>query len=381
MGSNCKTEACSLHNNFDPSTSKTYANTEKTFHVSYGAGAVSGVVGKDTITLAGMSVNMGYGVANDTSASFKNFPFDGILGVSMSQGATDNFLGTVKTSSALKSQIFGVSLSRNSDGPNTGEVNFGGIDSSQYTGDISYAAVAKEAGGDWAIKMDDLAYDGKNAGVKGRVTYIDTGTSYIFGPPDDVAALHKLIPGAKSDDGFTYTVPCDSHKVLTVSIAGVAYNIAPNDWMSPPVGDRCTSNFYGYAVVEGTWLLGDSFLKNVYSVFDFGEQPRIGFGAKSAPPLPSATTSKTSTTATSASDGSSPTTLETTTTPASGTPTSESSLPGLSGHETAAAQGTTPVAQTAGSSASPTASSPGEQLEGNRYASIICIVAVIAMVA
>ncbi|OIW27553.1 acid protease [Coniochaeta ligniaria NRRL 30616] len=277
MGSDCKADACMTHNSFGPSDSKTFSDTKETFSISYGSGKVAGELAKDTLAVAGMSLSMSFGVANDASGDFTHFPFDGILGVSMSRGATDNFLNVIKSSSALKSNIFSVSLSRNSDGPNTGEVTFGGIDASKYTGDISYTPVSASAGGDWAISLDDMAYDGNKAGIKGRLAYIDTGTSYMFGPPEDVALLHKLIPGAKSSDGFLYTVPCNSDKALTVIFSGVAYTLSPKDWMSPPAGDTCTSNFYGQAVVQGAWLLGDSFLKNVYTVFDVDQTPGTAF--------------------------------------------------------------------------------------------------------
>lgn len=391
MGSDCKSQACTTHNAFGPSDSKTFSDTKQTFSIAYGSGKVEGELAKDTLAVAGMSLSMSFGVASSTSDDFTHFPFDGILGVSMSRGATDNFLTMVKDSKALKSNIFSVSLSRSSDGPNTGEVTLGGIDASKYTGDITYTPVSANAGGDWAIPIDDMAYDGTKAGIKGRLAYIDTGTSYMFGPPEDVALLHKLIPGAKSDDGSTYKVPCNSDKTLTVTFSGVAYTLSPKDWMSPPNGDTCISNFYGQAVVQGAWLLGDSFLKNVYTVFD-ADQARIGLAAKPASPTQATTTSKgpmssSSSTANVAppagsSSGSSPDAAASTITSVAGSSaTSASPFPGLSGHETSATQGT-PVAQTAGSSAAtPTVSSPGEQLEGNRYASIICIVAVIAMVA
>lgn len=381
MGSGCESTACSMHNSFGPDDSKTYTKTDKSFSISYGTGQVAGDLAKDTFAVAGLDVSLTFGVANETSADFTHFPFDGILGMSMSTGATDNFLKVMKDSKALKSNTFAVSLNRNQDGPNTGVVTLGGTDSSQFTGDISYTAVSAKAGGDWAIALDDFAYDGKKAGLTGKLAYIDTGTSYMFGPPDDVAALHKLIPGAKSADGGTYTVPCDSTKVFTVSFSGVAYTLSPKDWMSPPAGDTCTSNIYGYVVVENAWLLGDSFLKNVYTVFD-ADQTRIGFAAKPASGSSGTTTSAKATSPTATSNQGDSSTLVTTVTSAAGSATSAPFFPGLSGHETSVTADS-PVAQTAGSSATATAtaSSPGEQLEGNKFASIICIVAVIAMVA
>lgn len=389
MGSNCGTDACAMHNSFGPKDSTTYTQTSKTFSISYGTGKVAGDLAQDKFAVGGLDVSMTFGVANETSSDFTHFPFDGILGMSMSNGATDNFLKVMKDSKKLASTTFAVSLSRSKDGSNTGEVTLGGVDPSKFTGNLGYTTVSDKAGGDWAIPMDDFAYDGKKAGVTGRLTYIDTGTTYNFGPPEDVAALHKLIPGAQSaDGGLTYTVPCDSTKVLSVSFSGVAYTISPADWMSPPSGDTCTSNFYGQAVVEGAWLLGDTFIKNVYAVFDV-DKTRIGFAAKPAsestsvktPATTSSTEATPSSTASSQGSASSPLTTISPVAPVTGSSAAASPMPGLSGHETSSTVDA-PTAQTAVSSATPTAtaSSPGDQLHGTRYSAIICIVAVIAIV-
>ncbi|KLU89651.1 rhizopuspepsin-3 [Magnaporthiopsis poae ATCC 64411] len=278
MGSDCKSQPCLAHNSFGPADSTSLKATSQGFSIAYGTGSVEGVISTDSMAIAGKKVTMSFGVANVTSNDFNHFPFDGILGVSMNKGATENLLQVFKREKTFKSNTFGVFVNRNADGPNTGEVSFGGTNPAKYTGQISYTSVSDKANGDWAIPMDDLAYDGKKAGVTGRLAYIDTGTTYVFGPAADVALLHKQIPGAKLDangGGTTYTAPCDSTKPLTVSFGGVAYSIQTRDWLSGPnANGECVSNVYGIEVVRGAWLLGDVFLKNVYAVFDM-DQTRI----------------------------------------------------------------------------------------------------------
>ncbi|KAK1750026.1 acid protease [Echria macrotheca] len=274
MGSTCKSEACGMHDTFGPEDSKTFKDDTKNFSISYGSGVVSGKMARDTLAVAGMSVDMLFGIANDTSSDFTHFPFDGILGLSMSSGATDNFMGVLSDKKVINSRVFSVNLGRSSDGINNGQITFGGVDPSKYTGDISYNAVSAKANGDWAIPLGDLGFDGKSSGVTGRLAYIDTGTSHVFGPESDVAALHKLIPGATSSDKVTYTVPCDTTKSITVAFSGVTYTMPPKDWITKR-DNVCTSNVYGHEVVKDSWLFGDLFLKNVYAVFD-GTEKRIG---------------------------------------------------------------------------------------------------------
>ncbi|EOO00023.1 putative aspartic-type endopeptidase protein [Phaeoacremonium minimum UCRPA7] len=276
MGSGCKSTACGMHNSFGPDDSTTYKDSSHVFSIAYGSGSVAGTLAEDSISVAGLKVTMTFGIANTTSDDFTHFPFDGILGLSMNKGATDNFMASIKEDNLLGSNIFSVALSRNSDGQNTGEITFGATNPDKFTGDITYTSVSSGSNGDWAVPMDGLSYDGKDAGISGRLAYIDTGTSYVFGPPDDVAAIHKVIPDASSSDGITFTAPCDTDKPITVTFSGVKYTMSRKDWLSAPSGSGvCTSNIYGHEVVKGSWLLGDLFLKNVYAVFDV-DKTRIG---------------------------------------------------------------------------------------------------------
>ncbi|KAK7724249.1 hypothetical protein SLS64_000583 [Diaporthe eres] len=257
----------------DSTTSKAIGDE---FSLNYGTGAVNGTLTEDTMTIASVKVTMAFGVANTTSDDFKSFAFDGILGLSMNNGSSDNFMGSVKEDKLLQSNVFSVALDRAEDGPNTGQLTFGGIDSSKFTGDMTYTPVNATANGDWAIPMDGIGYDSSKANVTGRLAYIDTGTTYAFGPPDDVAALHKIIPGANSTDGVTFTAPCNSDKSITVTFSGVGHNISVKDWLSDPSDTGvCTSNIFGREVVTGAWFLGAVYLKNVYTVFDIDET-RIG---------------------------------------------------------------------------------------------------------
>lgn len=270
MGSDCSSTACKDHTTWSPKGSKTYAATGETFSIAYGTGSVAGSLAQDSISIASVKITMDFGVADVTSDDFTHFAFDGILGLSMANGSTDNFISTLKQDKVLSANVFGVALNRNSDGcANTGELTFGGTNLSKYSGDVTYTAVNLAAGGDWAIAMDNVGYNGDKAGVTGRLAYIDTGTTYAFAPAADVAALHKLIPGAASKDSVTYTAPCDSDQAIVVTFSGVDHEISAKDWLSAPsTSGVCTSNIYGREAVTGAWLLGAVFLKNVYTVFD-----------------------------------------------------------------------------------------------------------------
>lgn len=274
MGTSCKSKACSMHNTFGADDSDSLDISEKSFNIAYGSGKVSGTWATDTITVAGMSIEYQFGLTDTTSDQFLQFAFDGILGLAINKGSNNNFLNALAKSEEVDKNMFCVALNRASDGTNEGEISFGSPNPDKYTGKISYTSIGEDD--DWAIKMDDMGYNGKKANVGGMSSFIDTGTSFMFGSPENVKKVHALIDGAESSDGITYTVPCDSNGNMTIAFSGVDYVISPKDWISPPNKEgKCTSNLYGFEVVKGAWLLGDTFIKNVYAVFDADER-RIG---------------------------------------------------------------------------------------------------------
>ncbi|KAI8956009.1 aspartic peptidase domain-containing protein [Xylaria longipes] len=322
MGSTCTSKSCLMHNTFGPDDSKTFNDTGKTYSVEYGTGSVRGTVVEDSLSLAGLSVTLSFGVANTTSDQFTQFPFDGILGLATS---SDTWLAAVKNANLIDANLFGISLARNSDGTNDGEIVFGALNPDKYTGDITYSSVKSDSA--WTIPMDDITVSGESAGIKGRSAYIDTGTSFVFGPPEDVEALYKLIPGSSTTDGSSYTVPCDTDSQVAFTFSGQSWNVSSKDFLSAPNGDgACTGNIYGLEYVPGGWLLGDVFLKNVYSVFDV-DKGRIGFAAKAVPE-----TNTPSTTTTTTPTGTSSATASTDSASTSAVPTDASG--GLNGHET-----------------------------------------------
>ncbi|KAK4252040.1 aspartic peptidase domain-containing protein [Corynascus novoguineensis] len=384
MGSDCKSAACELHDTFDPSSSKSWKLEKTSFAIEYGSGSVSGVVGQDTASFAGITHDLEFGVANYTTDEFRHFAFDGIFGLGLSDSATGTFLRTLKEKKVLDQVIVSISLNRHSDGPNHGQVTFGGIDKTQYTGEITYHNVGAEQKkkGEWAITLDDVHLNGKAAGIASKPAYIDTGTSFIFAPEKDLDALFKAIPGSTSveaGDYIEYRVPCDTTLPILLTFSGVNYAISSEDWVVPGGDDnnKCLANLYGHEVNEGTWLVGDTFLKNVYSVFD-ADKMRIGFAAKPAP-SPKPTSSSPADGASQTSGGGSAVS-----TPAAGAD-GESARPFMPGSSSGSGRTAVPDSAQTVTSAAASAGSTTQVNSGSRpssgvsYASMLCLAALLAM--
>ncbi|KAL2421777.1 Aspartic-type endopeptidase ctsD [Exophiala dermatitidis] len=303
MGSNCTSNACKIHNTFGPADSTTLQTTTQAWSMSYGTGEVQGLVVKDTISFANYSLEMGFGLASNASDDFNSYPMDGILGLgraSSDQLGTETVMTVLSKQGDLADNIVGIHLQRNSDGAKDGQITFGGVDKSRFTSKIGYTKTANQDS--WEIAADDAGVDGKAAGFSGKSAIIDTGTSYVLMPPADAATLHNLIPGS-SKSGEIFTVPCSTTANVYFRFSGVNYTISPKDYVGKQSGSGCQSNIIGHqAFGADEWILGDVFLKNVYTVFDYGNN-RIGFGTKSS----TDDSASSSTTAASSSGTSSPT--------------------------------------------------------------------------
>jgi len=174
-----------------------------------------------------------------------------------------------------------------------GQFVIGGTNSSLYTGDISYTPVIQPAKW-WLISLSAVGIQGgQNVDVAANASYsiIDTGTTLVGGQDTVVDAILSPISGTVKGEtiaaklrGF-YALPCDANATVTFTFSGVAYPMSSRDLLYMRIDDLrpnyCLSSLFVYSSMDPHnidyrepetpyWIMGDSFLKNVYSVFDLG---------------------------------------------------------------------------------------------------------------
>ncbi|KAI9056706.1 acid protease [Trametes sanguinea] len=112
------------------------------------------------------------------------------------------------------------------------------------------------------------------------VANFDSGTTRVRGPAKYAHAIYKDVPGAVLIPDPTgvvqYLVPCDTKINLTWSFNGVLYPMHPVDVLSFIFDDSdgtfgCLGSISGGPNGFEDWLLGDSFLHNVYILYGYGD--------------------------------------------------------------------------------------------------------------
>lgn len=312
FSSDCTSASCEIHNTFAEAQSTSLSTTQQNFELAYGTGEVSGIIATDTVAFANFSVSLGFGLVTNASDDFNNYPMDGILGLgrrTSDQLGSPTIMDVLSSKNAIAQELIGVHLNRAGDNTKDGEIVFGGIDTTKFSGSISYTKTSNDDA--WEIPVGDFVINNVPCNFTSRTAIVDTGTTFILLPPGDATFVHNAIPGSSSS-GETFTIPCNTKTKIEVSISGKKYAISPADYVGKPVASgsaTCNSNIIGHqAFGPSQWILGDVFLKNVYSVFDY-ENKQIGLGMPgtggSLTPSPASSAGSSSSGTTSASNSAS----------------------------------------------------------------------------
>ncbi|NXS46063.1 PEPC protein, partial [Balaeniceps rex] len=113
----CQMPACVNHTRFNPSKSSTFTYNGQSYTIAYGSGALTVVLGYDTLRLQSITVaNQEFGLSSsEPSQPFYYADFDGILGMaypSLAAGGTPTVLQGMLQQNQLTKPIFSFYFSR-----------------------------------------------------------------------------------------------------------------------------------------------------------------------------------------------------------------------------------------------------------------------------
>ncbi|KAL8909179.1 MAG: hypothetical protein Q9207_000353 [Kuettlingeria erythrocarpa] len=273
----CGSIACYLHTKYDSSSSSTYKKNGSEFEIRYGSGSLSGYVSQDTMQIGDLKIkHQDFAEAtSEPGLAFAFGRFDGILGLGYDTISVNKIVPpfyNMIDQDLLDAPVFAFYLGdTNKDGDDS-EATFGGIDKDHYTGKLTKIPLRRKAY--WEVDLDSISYGDATAELDDTGVILDTGTSLIALPSTLAELLNKEI-GAKKGYNGQYSIDCakrDSLKDVSFTLTGHNFTITPYDYILEVQGS-CISSFFGMDIPAPAGplaILGDSFLRRWYSVYDLG---------------------------------------------------------------------------------------------------------------
>ena len=255
--------------------------------ITYGdQSTAGGVVYHDTVNIGGVSVtSQGVEAATTASSAFISGANDGLVGlafdsINSAKPKQETFFDNA-VAQGLPQKLFAANLKYHA----TGSYDFGFLDSSKYTGAITYTPVDNSQGF-WDFTPTGYAIGNgaiQTASLKGIA---DTGTTLILAPADVVTAYYKQVPGSSLNQAQGgYTFPCSTTLPNFTLQIGSYKAVVPGKYMNyAPIAQGSSTCFGGIQETDaslGFNIWGDVFLKSQYVVFDQTQgTPRLGFAAQ-----------------------------------------------------------------------------------------------------
>lgn len=275
---------------YDRSSSSTSKVVNNDFNISYvdGSGAAGDYV-SDTLKFADVTLdNFQFGVGETSSSSM------GVLGIGYAiievqvNRAHDKEYPNLPLALLDAGHIntAAYSLWLNDLDASTGSILFGGVNSAKYTGDLVTVPVLGEEGGvyfELAVALSGLSFGGKNlAGSEDLpiAVVLDSGTSLIYLPDNLVQNLYNEVNVVLNQGtAYAYCEDASSDKKLSFTFSGQTIDIPMNELYislgTNSLGQPVTFQNGKEACIFGvspsgssTPLLGDTFLRSAYVVYD-----------------------------------------------------------------------------------------------------------------
>ncbi|KAJ7182247.1 aspartic peptidase domain-containing protein [Mycena crocata] len=277
----------------------------------YGGGDIQGTIGYAAVELGGYTVKQ-QAFLNATSvgvAEITELGLDGLIGLAfdgkgvstISAKLNDSahgkpFLFNVFDQTPQEDNFIGLSLSRTDDLEGSADASFtiNEIDDA-YSG-VLYApkipvvqAVSGNHNLTWSISIDGIAVDGVDITLpkstvatspSGKIMVVmHSGTPGAQLPAEILHPLYSAIPGVNfstsGDDSII--IPCNTTSIVTVQISGQSFPIHPLD-ISEMTIDPATNSTICVATMNSApgnhnydAIFGDVFLRNMYTIYNFGD--------------------------------------------------------------------------------------------------------------
>lgn len=281
---------CSAAGVYSPNSSSTYNYLSSNFNITYGDGTFAiGDYATDTVAFGSTTIkDLQFGIG------YRSTSAQGILGIgytaneaSISTGdgkSYQNFPAKLAAQGTIASNAYSIWL--NDLAASTGKILFGGIDKAQYHEPLVALPVQKSAGNqykEFLITMTGFALNETTVqNDMALAVLLDTGTSLTYLPNNIVSQVYDAL-GATWDQGqemafvpchlakynTTFTFSFSSPARITVPISEMVINATNSRGRELTFTNNEAACILGISPAgEHTMILGDTFLRSAYVVYD-----------------------------------------------------------------------------------------------------------------
>lgn len=282
---------CRFSGTYTANSSSTYEYIGSYFNISYvdGSGAsgdyVSDVVNVESARLDRLQFGIGYSSSNSQGILGIGYAINEVQVGRAGLGPYNNLPAQMVADGIIQSNAY--SLWLNDLDAATGILLFGGVDTEKYQGSLQTLPV-QNGGGDifaeFMITLTGLKLGTTTIGAENQAlaVLLDTGSSLTYLPDDMVSQIFDLVSAQYDSEAGAAYVPCslanDNTNKLEFTFSGpkivvdmneLVLDLVTNSGNKPTFRNGVPACLFGIAPAgSGTNVLGDTFLRSAYVVYD-----------------------------------------------------------------------------------------------------------------
>ncbi|KAK4227930.1 putative aspartic-type endopeptidase opsB [Podospora fimiseda] len=282
------TQPCRYAGTYNANSSSTYEYIGSYFNISYvdGTGA-SGDYVSDTVSFAGTKINrlqfgIGYSSSNSQGILGIGYPLNEVQVGRAGLRPYNNLPLQMVEEGLIQSNAY--SLWLNDLDANTGNILFGGVDTEKYHPPLLSLPVESEAGvyAEFLITLTKFQLGNNQIGGDlALAVLLDTGSSLTYLPDTMVQEIYNAVGAQYDSDANAAYVPCSlardrtllnftfSSPTISVEMNELVLDLITSSGRRPTFSNGVAACLFGIAPAgTGTNVLGDTFLRSAYVVYD-----------------------------------------------------------------------------------------------------------------